>query len=106
PTKLSSWAPGIRYSSNSDVSALKPDVLTFAMLLATTSSCRSRIVCRESPMRSAFSIDGSPLNHPQAEALPGLFADLANRQRSPKPRFADHHSETRASFEKIDFIMT
>jgi hypothetical protein len=35
--------------------------LTFATLLATTSICRSSVICRDSPMRSAFSIGGSPL---------------------------------------------
>jgi len=34
------------------------------------------------------------------------FADPANRQSSPKPRFADHLSESRASLENIDFVMT
>jgi hypothetical protein len=40
-------------------------------------------------MRSAFSIDGSPLNDPQAETLPGLFCGSENRQSSPKLRFAE-----------------
>jgi hypothetical protein len=34
--------------------------------LATTSICRSNTVCRESPMRSAFSIVGSPLQRSAA----------------------------------------
>jgi hypothetical protein len=47
-------------------------------LLATTSSCRSKTVCRESPMRSVFSIDGLPLSDPLA-ALPSVFPDVSNR---------------------------
>jgi hypothetical protein len=35
-------------------------------LLEMTSNCRSSIVWRESPMRSAFCIDSSPLNDPRA----------------------------------------
>ena len=57
-----SGSPGERrYSSNSDRSALKPVVLILATLLATTSNCRSSVICRESPTRSMFSIGGSPL---------------------------------------------
>ncbi len=59
--KLSSCAPEVRYSSNSERSALKPDVLMLATLLATTSICRSSVTCRESPMRSVFVIEMSPL---------------------------------------------
>src|SRR5581483_4486818 len=59
------------------------------MLLAMTSSWRSSVVCRESPMRSAFSIGGSPLHDRfrTGAALPSLtfpdpqslFAVLPNR---------------------------
>src|SRR6266481_8937411 len=51
------------------------------MLLATTSSCRSKVTCRESPTRIAFSIGGSPL-YAIREPTPSQArssSDLANR---------------------------
>src|ERR1700675_2872761 len=82
--KLSSCAPELRYSSNSELSALKPLVLTFATLLATTSICRSSTICRESPTRSVLSIGGSPLQR-SAPDPPRSFADPSEPPSSPKP---------------------
>src|ERR1700724_2919811 len=82
--KLSSCAPELRYSSNSELSALKPLVLTFATLLATTSICRSSTICRDSPTRSVFSIVVLPFNDPR-QTLPGHLRIRANRLGSPKP---------------------
>src|SRR5215470_7824770 len=61
------------------------------MLLATTSSCRSSTVCRDRPMRSAFSTVFSPEDDPLT-ALPGRWRMLANLG-SPKPRFAEYSAK-------------
>ena len=50
-----------RNSANTAPSALKPVVFTLAILLATMSSSRCSAVCRDRPMRRAFSIDVTPL---------------------------------------------
>ena len=80
-------AASVRYSSNSDRSALKPFVLMLATLLATTSICRSSVICRESPTRSVFSIGGSPLDRSEKPALPSLWSGSRRKPLgSPKPR--------------------
>ena len=102
--KLSSCAGELRYSSNSDRSALKPLVLTLATLLAMTSICRSSVICRDSPTRSVFSIGGSPLRSIRAAALPSRPADLVEPLRLSQARgLAKSLSESRASLENDDF---
>jgi hypothetical protein len=74
-------------SENAALSSLKPVVSMLAMLLATTSSSRLSAICRDKPMRSAFSIGtlspfsrarrrrpASPLVH--AAASPKLPAEV------------------------------
>ena len=70
-----------RNSANIAPSALKPVVFTLAMLLATTSSSRCSAVCRDRPMRSAFSID---LNSPCDGGPPSQAAIPSIERRSPK----------------------
>src|SRR4029453_14507085 len=84
-TKLSSCAGERRYSSNSDRSALKPVVLMLATLLATTSICRSSVICRESPTRSIFSIGGSPLDRSEAGSPKPVVRIRRKPLGSPKP---------------------
>jgi hypothetical protein len=57
--KVSALATGMRYSRKREARALKPLVVTFAMLLAMTSSSRPSATWRDRPMRSAFSMNAS-----------------------------------------------
>src|ERR1700730_449065 len=92
--KLSSCAFEFRYSSNSMWSALKPLVLMFAMLLATTSNCRSRVICRESPTRSAFSTVLSPLASARLHRSPKQL-DEAQTEPFGSPKPCGSHSSQR-----------
>jgi hypothetical protein len=60
-------------------------------LLATTSICRSSVICRDSPTRSVFSIGGSPLQIDPCAALSQALQRIWQTvQGSPKPLgFAD-----------------
>src|SRR5215471_8595908 len=56
----------------------------FAMLLATTSSSRWSAICRDNPIRRAFSIGLAPLG--EASALPGGTIPTILAGGSPKPQ--------------------
>ena len=78
-------APGIRNSSNSAPSALKPVVLRLAILLATTSSSRCSAICRDSPMRSAFSIGQAPLGRRHDPPRPPVVVRPRLSQAAARP---------------------
>jgi hypothetical protein len=67
-------------------------------LLATTSSCRSSAACRDSPMRSAFSIAQVLPFNDQPLALPGRLL-IFKPSGSPKLAVRDNYSESRATLE-------
>ena len=92
-------APACRYSSNTAPSALKPVVLMLAMLLATTSSSRRSAICRDSPMRSAFSIASAPLEPAAAAPSRGRTAPKARRRALPSRRLAGDIAARRAKSE-------
>src|SRR5207244_13013000 len=60
-------------------------VLVLATWLATTSLCRSSVICRESPTRSIFSIGGSPLDRPEAGSPKPAVRIRRKPLGSPKP---------------------
>jgi hypothetical protein len=62
------------------------------------SICRSSTACRDSPMRSAFSIAHVLPFNDRPLALPGRLL-IFKPSGSPKPAVRNHYSESRATLE-------